>query len=234
MITSVTLSRTVPRAYQVTYWADGVARWDGLTGDRLGAWQATVDPSWTTPVRPILDAFMERCPHKGRAEVTVALDSDGRRTTQSAQIGREPEVLWVLATLIDGMASLTEWAPLDVTGEVDLAGWASAIPMTMSVGSSSARGLASTAGIVVLAGSAAATSTAPTLEPNYADRRSSLAADGGFELGSDRFVVTRHLLFRSPSAAASVIAGSNTNGRRAWRDSHGRTWADHALEAERG
>jgi hypothetical protein len=136
----------------------------------------------------------------------------------------------VLATLIDGMASLTNWTPLDVTGEVDLAGWASAIPMTMSGGSCSARALATTAGLVVLAGSAAATSTAPTLEDTYAEQRSRLAADGGLELGSDRFLVTRHLMFQSPSAAASVMAGSNTNGRRAWRDSHGRSWADHGLD----
>ena len=100
----------------------------------------------------------------------------------------------------------------------------------MSIGSCSARGLATTDALVVLAGSAAATSTVPTLEDTYAEQRSGLAADGGFELGSDRFVVTRHLLFQSPSAAASVMAGSNTNGRRAWRDSHGRTWADHALD----
>lgn len=230
--TSITLARTVPQAYQVTYWADGVARWDGLTGDRLGAWQARVEPTWTGRVRPILEALVERPPHKSRAEVTVALDMDGRRTTHSAEVGREPEALWVLATLIDGMSRLTEWAPLDITGESDLAGWASAIPMTMSVGSCSARGLAATAGMVVLAGSVAATSTAPTLEANYAKQRSKLATDGGFELGLDRFVVTRHLLFQSPSAAASVMAGSNTNGRRAWRDSHGRTWADHALAAE--
>lgn len=231
-ITSVTLSRTVPQAYQVTYWSDGVARWDGLTGDRLGAWQAKVNPTWTGPVRPILDALVEGPPRKGRAEVTVALDMDGRQTTHSAQAGCESQALWVLATLIDGMVTLTDWAPLDVTGEDDLGAWASAIPMTMSLGHCAARGLAATAGIVVLAGSVAATSTAPTLEANYAEQRSRLAADGGFELGSDRFVVTRHLLFQSPSAAASVMAGSNTNGRRAWRDSHGRTWADLALEAE--
>lgn len=232
MITSVTLARTVPRAYQVTFWADGVARWDGLTGDRLGAWQARVDPAWTGPAGGLLDGIGKRSAPKGRAEVTVALDLDGRQLAQSAQVGREPDALWVLATLIDGMASLTDWTPLDITGDVDLAGWASAIPMTMSIGSCSARGLATTDGLVVLAGSAAATSTAPALEDTYAEQRARLAADGGFELGSDRFVVTRHLLFQSPSAAASVMAGSNTNGRRAWRDSHGRTWADLALGTE--
>ncbi|MGI8808925.1 MAG: DUF4357 domain-containing protein [Acidimicrobiales bacterium] len=230
-LTSVTLVRTVPRSYQVTYWADGIARWDGLTGERLGAWQARVNPAWTATAGRLLDGFGEGVQNQGRAEVTVSLDLDGHQSALSAQVGGEPEPLWVLATLIDGMASLTDWTPLDVTGEVDLAAWVSAIPMTMSVGSCSARGLATIGGLVVLAGSAAATSTAPTLEDNYVEQRTRLAADGGFELGTDRFVVTRHLLFQSPSAAASVMAGSNTNGRRAWRDSHGRTWADHALDS---
>ncbi|MGH9023427.1 MAG: DUF4357 domain-containing protein [Acidimicrobiia bacterium] len=229
----MTLVRTVPRSYQVTYWADGIARWDGLTGERLGAWQARVSPAWTVAAGRLLgglDGFTGGVTNPGRAEVTVALDFDGRQSALSAQVGGEPEHLWVIATLIDGMASLTDWTPLDVTGEADLAAWASAIPMTMCVGSCSARGLAAIGGLVVLAGSAAATSTAPTLEDNYVEQRSRLAADGGFELGTDRFVVTRHLLFQSPSAAASVMAGSNTNGRRAWRDSHGRTWAHNALD----
>ena len=63
------------------------------------------------------------------------------------------------------------------------------------------------------------------------EQRAQLEANGVFELRQDRFLLTRHLYFRSPSAAASVISGSNTNGRHAWRDDVGHSWADLDLGA---
>lgn len=160
-------------------------------------------------------------------DVVVVTETGDGRLSESAVIGQESQALWLLATVLDGIASSATWAPLDIRDEVDFGQWISAVPMVFIQGACFANGLANDLGVVVLAGSVASTSTAPTLEPNYADRRSELAEDGSFELVADRFVLTRHLAFDSPSAAASVFAGSNTNGRRAWRDTHGRTWADH-------
>ena len=226
-IESLTLARSRPTQYQVTLWPDGVARWDGRTGHRLGAWQARTSVDWRKPMEELVRGFGQAPLTADDPDVVVVTETGDGRLSESAVIGQESQALWLLATVVDGIASSAAWAPLDIRDEVDLGPWISAVPMVFIQGSCFANCLANDLGLVVLAGSVASTSTAPTLEQNYADRRSELAEDGSFELVADRFVLTRHLAFDSPSAAASVFAGSNTNGRRAWRDTHGRTWADH-------
>ena len=226
-IASLTLARSRPTDYQVTLWPDGVARWDGRTGNRLGAWQATISADWRKPMEDLLRGFGQASANADDIDVVVVTETDDGRLSESAAMGQESQKLWLLATIIDGIASSANWAPMDIRDEVDLGPWIGAVPMVFIQGPCFANALANDLGLVVLAGSVASTSTAPTLEQNYANRRSELAADGSLELVADRFVLTRHLAFASPSAAASVFAGSNTNGRRAWRDSHGRTWADH-------
>lgn len=67
-------------------------------------------------------------------------------------------------------------------------------------------------------------------QSSYRELRSQLIDDGTLVLDEDTFRLSRHLLFTSPSAAASVLAGSNTSGRRAWRDAAGRAWSELALD----
>jgi Domain of unknown function (DUF4357) len=225
--TSITLACTHPCRYQVTYWDDGIARWDAAEGPRVGAWQAKIPVEWFRRAS-VLVATLHSI---GRAlvlepEVTIRVDGFDEQISYGASQGQEPESFWILATLLDGMAAKTLWAPLDTTGELDLSLWATSALMTLAKGSCSAQALARPEGLVVLAGSQPATSTAPALEDNYKSQRAGLAADGTFELRHDRFILVRHLFFSTPSAAASVMAGANTNGRRTWKDSSGRSWAD--------
>ncbi|MFV0458506.1 MAG: DUF4357 domain-containing protein [Actinomycetales bacterium] len=56
--------------------------------------------------------------------------------------------------------------------------------------------------------------------------RTELIDDGTFSIHGDHFRITRHLHFASPSAAASVLVGSNTSGPSVWRDSSGHTWSE--------
>jgi Domain of unknown function (DUF4357) len=209
----------------VTYWDDGIARWDAAEGHRSGAWQAKIPIEWFRRASG-LAAILHNLDRTREPEVIIRVDGSDEQISYGAKGGQEPDSFWILATLLDGIAAQTLWAPLDTTGELDLSSWATSVLMTLAKGSCYAHALARPEGLVVLAGSQAATSTAPALEDNYKSQRADLAADGTFELRHDRFTLIRHLFFGTPSAAASVMAGANTNGRRAWKDSSGRSWAD--------
>ncbi|MFF7406047.1 MULTISPECIES: DUF4357 domain-containing protein [Streptomyces] len=47
------------------------------------------------------------------------------------------------------------------------------------------------------------------------------------KLDENHLELTRRHVFASPSAAASVLDGTNYNGRTAWVDSKGRTLKSH-------
>lgn len=223
---SITLSRASPHAYQLTFWGDGVARCDAVDGPRPGAWQGRVDARWIDRLAPLVESLP---PSRSTSPVLtiVAEDEDGRHHSFRAAHGREATELWLVSTLLDGMSANTTWAPLDVTEELDLNDWAEGISMSLRQGSCVAQGLARPEGIVVLAGSIVSPSTSPTLEENYKHERAALVSSGALVLGDhDRYVLQRHLWFQAPSASASVLAGSNTNGRKAWRDRFGRPWSE--------
>ena len=228
---SLTLIRSSPSRYQVTVWDDGTVRWDGTTGLRYGSWQGRADPAWfgrAAARRPQVPSPLESVDED--KAVTLVIDFGEHLDIHRYIEGTEPEAVWIMAMVIDGIAAEIPWCPLDPAGEVDFSPWGSGVPMVLVQGDFVAQALATADGLVVLAGSNAATSTAATLEENYKKKRRQLEEDGGFQLTDDRFFVTRHLLFGSPSGAASVLAGSNTNGRRAWKDTTGRSWADLGLE----
>ncbi len=91
---------------------------------------------------------------------------------------------------------------------------------------------------VVLAGSTARAEATPSWD-TYRDVRARLEQEQKLvlsETGKLRFV--QDVEFTSPSAAASVIVGSNRNGRLAWCLEDGRTsyadWKEHLLKAAEG
>ena len=51
--------------------------------------------------------------------------------------------------------------------------------------------------------------------------------DGTLKVNNNSYIFTRDVLFRSPSAAASVINGRSTNGWTAWKDEKGNTLDDN-------
>lgn len=74
---------------------------------------------------------------------------------------------------------------------------------------------------LVLAGSCVAPSVTDSLQQNYIDLRNQLLADGTIKDN----MFTRDYTFTSASAAASVILGRSSNGRREWAKLDGRTLA---------
>ena len=226
---SITLHRTDTHAYQVTIWSDGVVRWNGRTASRMGAWQAMLDADWLDALSGLL-ADLPSPGRKGIAdgESLVVETSKGRMayelTRRAVSIG-----VWHIGMLIDGMCVHSQWSPLDVSEGADFSPWASGHWMTFVQGAARGQALARPEGLLLLAGSTASTSTAPTLEDVYKTTRAELLDDGGLVLVGDVLVLTRHLLFSSPSAPACVLAATNTNGRRAWRDASGASWAQLGL-----
>jgi len=224
-VLSVTLSRRGALSYQLTVWSDGVARRDAAGGPLCGAWQGRVEARGFVHVAALVERLA--CADVEGGDVTIVIEGDTGHRSVSSTVGRESDDFWHVATLLDGVSANTTWAPLDVTGAKDLNPWAGGTSVTLSQGSCLARGLATEDGLVVLAGSIVSPSTAPTLEPNYKRERTQLLEAGDLIIGeNDRCVLGRHLWFGSPSAAASVVAGSNTNGRKAWRDQVGRPWSE--------
>ena len=98
---------------------------------------------------------------------------------------------------------------------------------TMSVGDIVAHGFRSDEGFVVREGSRAVLETKPSLSGGGAKLREAMKSDGTFvadTVGGLRF--TKDVVFSSPSSAASVVAGTNRNGRKDWHLASGTTLAD--------
>lgn len=78
-------------------------------------------------------------------------------------------------------------------------------------------------GFVVLKGSVGTAEMRPSMEGNVGLKKM-LLTDGILQKQNDTIVFTEDYLFRSPSAAASVLCGTSKNGRnQAWEDSQGRS-----------
>lgn len=229
---SITLSRAGSAAHQVTIWSDGVARWDGERGLRAGAWQSMADADWLKALGGLL-AGLPPPLAMGEAPDRLVIETVKKRRTYPLARRASPAAVWRIGMVLDGICVHLPWSPLDVTGHCDLSAWAGGRWMMFRQGVAYGSGLVQPDGLLLLAGSVASPATAPTLEENYHEIRAGLIEDGGLELSGDTLRLTRHVLFTSPSAPACVLAGSNTNGRRAWRDEDGASWADLGLDEQR-
>jgi hypothetical protein len=229
-ICAITLARIAPSEYQVTYWNDGVARFDGRSGPRQGAWDAHVEPAWFNEAAQLTRSLQPGRRISKDTLVTLVLDTIDDRLSYEASETDEPPGFWTLSTLIDGMCQRTRWFPLDTTGLEDFTRFGAGTPVWMTIAGATATGLSLDGTVLVLAGAQASTKTTSSLEEVYKRKRSELIDDGSLALDEDIFRLTRHMPFPSPSAAASVLAGSNTSGRRAWRNAAGRPWSELGLD----
>ncbi|MDB4403189.1 GIY-YIG nuclease family protein [bacterium] len=82
-------------------------------------------------------------------------------------------------------------------------------------------------GFVVKAGSLASRDTRPSCNPGRRRLRETLVEEGVLEVEPDGLRFTVDFQFSAPSAAATIVAGGNTNGRTAWKDSSGITLKEH-------
>jgi hypothetical protein len=230
-VDAITLARNTPAHYQVTYWRDGTARFDGRSGQRQGAWQAQVPSAWLVQAAKLARKLQSGYVSGTDSSATLVLDTSDDRLVYSASDGNEPPEFWILSTLLDGMCHRSPWLPLDTSGKDDFTRFAAGTPIWITLGDTAATGFGLNGAVLVLAGAQASTSTSPSLHEAYQRLRSDLIDTGDLVLADDRFRLTRHLSFTSPSAAASVLVGSNTSGRRAWKGSSARTWSELDLDA---
>jgi hypothetical protein len=87
----------------------------------------------------------------------------------------------------------------------------------------SARGLPTSEGFVVLKGSKIATSEVPSTPPVVKRKREGIVADGSVV----DLVLTKDVLFNSPSLAAAVVLGRSANGLVEWKQKNGATLKDN-------
>jgi Domain of unknown function (DUF4357) len=81
-------------------------------------------------------------------------------------------------------------------------------------------------GLVVLKGSEAAENITNVLQPGYEAIRNDFIDSEILKAEKNKYVFQEDALFKSPSAAASVIVGYNINGLEVWRDFTGKTWSE--------
>lgn len=76
-------------------------------------------------------------------------------------------------------------------------------------------------GLVVLANSESSKNHSEKIQAGYRELRESLINDGTLKPNGGKYFFKKNQLFYSPSAAASVIAGTSRNGREDWKDING-------------
>lgn len=88
-----------------------------------------------------------------------------------------------------------------------------------------ARGYDAPAGFVVRKGSRAVgdDKQTPSFQPYLKELRAELVRQGVLGPQGDGLIVTQDYTFASPSTAAGVMLGRNTNGRTEWKDGQGRS-----------
>ncbi len=86
-----------------------------------------------------------------------------------------------------------------------------------------ARGVDSTDGFVVRAGSAAVKAEVPSIHAYLVDLRRALVEKGVLTDSGDVYRLAQDYSFNSPSTAAGVLLGRSANGRIEWKDAQGRT-----------
>lgn len=103
---------------------------------------------------------------------------------------------------------------------------ADAIAVTLDYGGALAKGSYSSSGLRVDAGSRASLEERPSAGDSLRAERRRLTDSGVLVERDGALVFERDHLFRSPSGAASVLVGGNTNGHQAWRLTDGRQLGD--------
>jgi len=89
-----------------------------------------------------------------------------------------------------------------------------------------AKGLPTSEGFVVTAGSGAVVGEVASCPDVVKSMRTALIQNGVLKLTGDSYVFTQDYVFRSPSIAAAVVQGRSANGRIDWKDHKGRTLND--------
>lgn len=198
-------------------------RLDVNSGEGMGAWHISAEPMGASQMGALDDLIAARADGEvPTSSLVLTIETTTGLVHLDARYGGARQI----ALVLEGLVSVNERSPLDITGDMDWTKWSRASLLVLTKTNLLAQALARPQGLVVRAGSVASPTTNKSLEDTYQSIRSSLIEDGALQLEHDGFRLTRHIFFQSPSAAASVITGTNTNGRLQWRDEFGRKWAE--------
>lgn len=98
------------------------------------------------------------------------------------------------------------------------------------------RGYYTEEGMVVLKGSYGrrASQGFDTYSPGYAAKRQTAIEEGFLKWEQDRLVLTRDMIFKNPSPAASFLLGRSANGWTEWKDGQGRTLSHCVRDVDSG
>ena len=86
----------------------------------------------------------------------------------------------------------------------------------------SAQGISTTEGFVVLKNSRIADSVTRSFTDNYRHLREKLLSNNMIVQDSEGLILTKDILFSSPSTAASIVMGRCANGLTEWKTKDGR------------
>lgn len=90
-----------------------------------------------------------------------------------------------------------------------------------------ATGTTTSEGFIVFKDSFISKKTNSSLTQSLLDKRNELIAQGTID---SNYAFTQDYTFSSPSTAASIICGNSTNGKIAWKNSHGLTLKDYETQ----
>lgn len=158
------------------------------------------------------------CAAKGVESGSYALNGPATGIQSTAA----PELTARSTELAEIIALLMKTLGCDVLGEVAKADSEEGIFHLRDRGSH-ARMKVAGGGYVVLAGSHGRESVRPSCELALVKKRQHLIELGVAEVQGDDYVFLNDYAFGSPSTAAGVVIGGNTNGRDAWKNADGST-----------
>jgi hypothetical protein len=214
-IDSVTLLRLDES--MTTLWSTGFCQFVGSTHHRPGTWQAQIPTQHFEWLSDTAERLGTETLRKRKAAQSLIMTGDGAEWRIEQHEVIQDAQFWLVASIIDGIASRTYWAPLDRTGEQDFYRYSLQPQVHLEYGQARAKGNAVDGGVLVIAGAIASTAETPSLQSHYHQLRRKMIDRQQLEYYNGRLILTEHVFFDSPSKAACILTGSITNGRNAWK-----------------
>ncbi len=199
------------------------------TGMRIGD---TRNPYKDTPgkgrVAGNVQMYLGRDQHDGEWHI-IAFSPDMRGVDMDAVAALRQRLMDVLPTIA------TEWKDVNVVGDSEVMGIRNPgkVDVEFHARGADARGVYTSSGLVVLAGSRGTAKATDTFKRNrrYLDTLRHLQEEGIVRVDRDSLVFLRNYTFPSATAAAHVLSGASIPGPLHWRLLGGKRPLRDALQA---
>lgn len=216
-------------SWQLSLWPDGVGRLVGRSGEFAGKWAGNLQLRRVLHVFSVVSTLQEHrssigpSPDKTSLRIlTTYASPDSPPLALDIDLDKAGAVLWTLRQMIGGLVRGGQWYPEKGYMLRSGAAFLNATRCKLSTKNADATALINRDGVVVLTGSKASTVTVSSLSDTHKTLRERMVEWEMWErLNDDQYVVNNHMFFSSPSQAASVLCGSQTNGFDMWVDQYG-------------